>query len=214
MSDSTMAAFVDLRSVGYRALICVLLFGLGLFSFGDHFYHVRNHVVSYNVGPFVDGQSMLVWLIFVAAAALIYVVTYAFARDATPPSLSLLLWQFVLMHAGYLSSGIWGISHSTELTLGLAAVWVVRIAFTSQYRGKIVAISLLLAVLGAVGEGIVSMSGFFDYAPTLKQIVGVPYWLICLYLNGGPLAFTAARWVRTGVFSHANPAGLTHKKQV
>ncbi|MBR8208629.1 MULTISPECIES: DUF2878 domain-containing protein [Burkholderia] len=209
MNDATMQAGTAVRSAGYRALISVLLAGLGLFSFGDHFYHVRNGLLSYNVGPYVDGQSVLVWLVFIAGAALILAVTSLFTKNATPSSLSELVLPFVLVHAAYFSSGVWGVSHPTELTLALVALWVVRIALTSEYRAQIVVLSLLLAVSGPLCEGLLSMWGFFDYAPALKQFFGVPYWLACVYLNGGPLAVTIARWVRAGL-PQATPANLSH----
>ncbi|RQV85280.1 DUF2878 domain-containing protein [Burkholderia anthina] len=211
MNDTTMETGGDTRSAGYRALICVLLGGLGLLSFGDHFYHVRNGILSYNVGPFIDAQSVFVWPIFVAAITLILAFTSFLTKNATPSSFSKLLLPFAIVHAAYFCSEIWGISHPTELTLALIALWVVRIALTSEYRAQIVVVSLMLAVCGPLGEGFVSMLGLFDYAPTLKQFVSVPYWLSCLYLNAGALAVTAARWIRIGDLFQANQASLSRK---
>ncbi|MDN7427231.1 DUF2878 domain-containing protein [Burkholderia sp. AU45388] len=210
MNDSTTQAGVEFGSAGYRAVICVLLAGLGLFSFGDYFYHVRHGLVTYNVGPFVDGQSVLVWPVFIAGVALILAVTSLFTRHATPASFSKLVLPFAMVHAAYFSSGVWGVSRPTELTWALVALWVVRIALTSEYRAQTIVVSLLLAVCGPFAEGLVSRWGFFDYAPALKQVFGVPYWLAGVYLNGGPLAVMAARWVRTGGLPRANPASLSH----
>ncbi|KWZ39134.1 hypothetical protein WS72_30725 [Burkholderia savannae] len=179
-----------------RAVVAALIAGLGIFSVGDHFYHVWNGILWYNWAPRLDGQSLLVWPIFVAGAGAILAVTYPFTRGTAPPPASRLIALVAVSHLVYAATGVFGNTHPLALSIALVALWLARIAATAEHRTRIAALSVIVAATGPLIEGFVSSLGLFDYA--LQQFARVPYWLFAAYLHAGPLAFAFGRWVRNG----------------
>ncbi|KVD80596.1 hypothetical protein WS62_26435 [Burkholderia sp. ABCPW 14] len=182
--------------VAQRIVIGALIAGLGIFSVGDHFYHVWNGILWYNWAPRLDGQSVIVWPIFVAASVAILAATHPFTSGTTPPPLSTLVSLVAVTHLVYGATGLFGNTHPFMLSIALVALWIVRIAATTDYRMRIAVLSVIVAATGPLAEGLVSWLGLFDYK--LQQFTRVPYWLFAAYLHAGPLAFTFGRWVRNG----------------
>ncbi|AOJ05566.1 MULTISPECIES: hypothetical protein [Burkholderia] len=183
-------------SVAQRIIIGALIAGLGIFSVGDHFYHVRNGILWYNWAPRLDGQSLIVWPIFVAGSAAILAATHPLTSGTTPPPLPKLVSLVTVTHLVYGATGLFGNTHPFMLSITLVALWIVRIATTTDYRMRIAVLSVIVAATGPLAEGLVSWLGLFDYK--LQQFARVPYWLFAAYLHAGPLAFTFGRWVRNG----------------
>ncbi|MUL49272.1 hypothetical protein FZI85_10300 [Mycobacterium sp. CBMA293] len=152
---------------------------------GDHYFHVRTATLRYHWTPFVDGQSVWVWLVFAAAAAAMIASSVALPLTDVPDTVP---WRSIISAwavfvAAYAISGVVGASGATALSVTLVAAWLVRIALCRQDRLVRVLYSGILAVVGVVGEGLFSMAGLFDYQ--LQQVVNCPWWLAGLYLHGG-----------------------------
>jgi hypothetical protein len=90
------------------------------------------------------------------------------------------------IHAGlfliaYCSTGPLA-GHGVSLALLLAGLWVVRVVMHREARATII-LSLLIAVLGPIGEMVVAALGMFHY--TNPDIGQVHSWLPAIYLHGG-----------------------------
>jgi hypothetical protein len=164
---------------------CAVLLTLTL-CIGDHFFHVRTGILTYNWTPLVDGQSVWVWPIFAAGATAMVLVGLIF--PVTDTGLTEVPWIPIFGTSGvvvvvYFLSGQFGNSHPNEFFWAVFGAWLVRLAFQRTDRLPVLGMSLTLAVLGVVIEGLFSMAGLFDYQ--VRQILGCPWWLAALYLHGG-----------------------------
>ena len=97
-------------------------------------------------------------------------------------------WFFVV----YATSGALG-TWSVTLTLAFVATWAMRMARRPD-RDRFVVFSLLLALLGTVGEELLHATGVCRY--TVRDLGLVPLWLPALWLHGAPFALGLARWLR------------------
>ncbi|WP_320668667.1 hypothetical protein [Patulibacter defluvii] len=187
-------------------MITWLLVTLG-FCVGDHFFHVRNGILSYSWEPMVDGQSVAVWPIFAAGSAIIVAVARLLPTAWLPEKpfrWGPVLLTFALTQLGYALSGQWGNAHPWRLTALLAVAWLVMFAFTPAKKA-VLASSILLGVLGPFFEGAFSAAGLFDYAHV--DVFHTPLWLAALYINGGFVMVQAARGLRPA--PQAAPSGAS-----
>ena len=183
-----------------RMALVSLILGIGIFCIGDHFYHVWTKTLSYHWMPMVDGQSIWVWPIFIGGAVLMVITAYPFTHDyPSPPTRHNLVFEFLWIHAIYLSSGLFGDAYPILFSMVMVALWALRVVLFTTYRSSIVALSLLLAGISPPMEGLFSYFGLFDY--TLQQFVRVPWWLFAVYLHGGFGLFRWACWIRSGRLS-------------
>lgn len=164
---------------------CAALLTLTL-CIGDRLFHVRTGILEYHWTPLVGGQSVWVWPIFAAGATAMVLVGTLF--PVTDTGLTKVPWIPIFGTSGvvvvvYFLSGQFGNSHPNEFFWAVFAVWLGRLAFQRTDRLTVLWMSLTLAVLGVIAEGLFSQAGLFDYQ--VKQIVGCPWWLGALYLHGG-----------------------------
>ncbi|MFZ1164831.1 hypothetical protein [Mycobacterium sp.] len=160
---------------------------------GDHFFHVRTGILRHHWRPFVDGQSVWVWLIFAVAAAAFVGVAAAVPLRDVPADVP---WPAIvdstaLFIGAYALSGQLGASHPAGLFVALVAVWLIRIAVRPTDRLWYAAHGIVLAAAGVVGEGLFSDLGLFDYR--LQQVMNCPWWLAGLYLQGSIALLEVAR---------------------
>jgi len=151
--------------------------------------HVRAHALRY-AHPDLAGQPWWVAPQFGLAVIAILWAAAAAGRsrevtDRVP------LWvdagAFIAMYA---STGVLH-RHPLTTTVALAAVWVMLLVGHKD-RARIVAISMVLAIVGPVYESALTWTGAFRY--TVSPLVfRVPIWLPVLYLNAGVLAGATAR---------------------
>jgi hypothetical protein len=164
---------------------CAVLLTLTL-CLGDQFFHVRTGILEYHWTPLVYGQSVWVWPIFAAGATAMVLVGTVF--PVTDTGLTHVPWIPIFGTSGvvvlvYFLSGQFGNTHPNEFFWAAFAVWLGRLAFQRTDRLPVVWMSLTLAVLGVVTEGLFSTAGLFVYQ--VRQILGWPWWLSTLYLHGG-----------------------------
>lgn len=160
---------------------------------GDHFFHVRTGVLSYHWHPFVDGQSLWVWLVFAVASAVFVASAVVVPIKDVPETVPwpAMLDGIVLFLGAYALSGQLGTSHPALLFWALVLAWLVRIGARYRDLRAYVLHGIGLAVLGVLAESLFSALGLFDYQ--LRQIVGCPWWLAGLYLHGSIALLESAR---------------------
>ena len=153
--------------------------------------HVRSHVLHY-AHPHVAGEAWWVVPEFGAAAtiALLFAVWatkrfwYA-TRDGVP-----LIADASAFVLAYTITGVLH-RHSWIILIVLVGLWVALITVHRE-RQALILMSLALAIVGPIYEGVLSSTGSFRYDVT--PLVGrVPIWLPALYLNAGVLAASVAR---------------------
>lgn len=175
---------------------CAVLLTLTL-CLGDYFFHVRTGILEYNWTPMVGGQSVWVWPIFAAGATAMVLIGTLF--PVTDTGLTEVPWIPLFGTSGvvvlvYFLSGQFGNSHPNEFFWVVFAVWLGRLAFQRTDRLPVLWMSLTLAVLGVIVEGLFSKAGLFDYQ--VQQILDCPWWLGALYLHGGFSALYVGRGAR------------------
>ncbi len=160
---------------------------------GDHLFHVRTDVLEHHWYPQAGGQTLLVFPIFMAAAALMLGATAALVAPEPRPTWARAGVAALAFYAAYALTGALGTDHPA-LTLGLlTAAFLARLAFEPDRRA-VVLVGVLIALGGCLGEAAISDLGLFTYAHT--DVAGVPLWLVPLYLNGAPAVVALARLVQ------------------
>lgn len=179
-----------------RFLVGIWIVLTVMLSLGDHFFHLRTGMLAYNWQPLVDGQSVWVWLVFGAAAAVMVGAAVAWPLREVPDSVPwvAIVDAGVLFVGAYALSGQLGASHPTLLFWGFVVAWAARVAFRGD-RVAMVAHGIVFAAIGVLGEGLFSMMGLFDYE--LQQVVGCPWWLAGLYLHGSIALLEVARGAKS-----------------
>jgi hypothetical protein len=89
--------------------------------------------------------------------------------------------EVLLFAAAYGATALWDGDGAPWLTAGLVALVLVRL-LVERVPGDW-AYALLAAVLGPLGEIVISATGAFDYAH--PDFAGIPMWLPGLWANGG-----------------------------
>lgn len=174
-------------------LLLVLLGCTALLTLGDQF-HTQFGVISYaDPGP-LFGQAWWVAPGFALATLGFVVLAWPFTPRVREPAPHDFVGGALWFFGAYAASGIFG-AWSLTLTALYIALWLARIVRRPD-RNVVVVYSLLLALLGTMGEWQLHASGICRYEP--RDFLLVPMWLPALYLQGAPLALAIARWLRVG----------------
>ena len=104
-----------------------------------------------------------------------------FNEPAVPRSLNRTALNGVLFLAAYCSTGPFA-HFGFWLAVALTGLWALRVLLYRENRSTI-ALSLLIAILGPIGEIMVAMMGMFHY--TDPDFGSVHSWLPAVYLHGG-----------------------------
>ncbi|QXC62768.1 DUF2878 family protein [Aquihabitans sp. G128] len=162
-------------------------------SVGDHLFHVRTRVLVHHWHPQWDGQTLVVFPIFMAAAALMLAVATPFVGRTPRPSWARVVLAGACFFAAYAFTGQVGTDHPAWCLVVLLATWLLRLAFEPHRRAAVL-LGLLIGVGGGAGEAAVSALGLFTYVH--QDVAGVPLWLLPLYLHGAPAVLALARLVQ------------------
>ena len=174
----------DTRSSLTWAQALVVFLGGGLFiSLGDR-AHIGFGVLVQNNTSFL-GQAWWVVPMF-GAVSLTLFYGYRALRIRFDEPVAARDPQRAVLNAGifliaYCSTGPLA-RFGVFLAVLLGGLWVVRLLLHRENRATLV-LSLLIAVLGPIGEAIVSTLGMFHY--TNPDIGLVHSWLPAVYLHGG-----------------------------
>ena len=107
------------------------------------------------------------------------------AGPETPPRFSpaVRILELGLFAALYGATALWDGDGAPWLLAGLGGLAIVRVAVASVPGDW--AYAAVAAVLGPIGEIVISATGAFDYAN--PDFAGIPMWLPALWANGGLL---------------------------
>ncbi|NUP09976.1 MAG: DUF2878 family protein [Polyangiaceae bacterium] len=173
------------------ALALALIGCTALLTVGDQF-HVQYGVISYPYGGPVFGQAWWVAPGFAVATVGFVGLAWPFAPFVVKPTRKTIAADAAWFFASYAASGILG-HRVVGLTSLLFGLWMYRVARRSDRRA-VIWFSVMLAVVGTLGEIALHATGVTSYAR--KDIVLVPAWLPVLYMQGAPLALSITRWIR------------------
>ena len=174
-------------------LLLVLVWCTLLLTSGDQF-HTQFQIIVYP-RAFFFGQAWWVAPGFAIAAIGFVGIAWPFVAraNAVPTRGRDVVVEAAWFFAIYALSGVFG-RWSVTLAIAFTVVWAVRVARRAAGdRALIIRFSLLLAVLGTLGEELLHATGVCRYA--VRDLGLVPLWLPALYLNGAPLALALARWL-------------------
>jgi hypothetical protein len=145
----------------------------------DRFFHVQTNTVEHFWSPFMGDQTIWVLACFGLGAIGLVAAAPRFA-GADPRPLRFLL-EVAIMTAIYASSGYFGGEHAMGITAVFAALFVLRLAASTDRRALVVA-AAVLALVGPAFESLQWQLGMFEY--TRPDVIGVPWWLFPFYANG------------------------------
>ena len=161
----------------------------------DQLFHVRTETLVYHWGPQVAGQAVIVPLtFFLAGVAMLDVTRRVGARR--PVGMRNVLVSLGVVTAAYLVSGLLDPDLAGAYALTLLALWGVRLGLRHE-RAASVAVGLVTATAGVLAESVISAAGEFDYVA--PDLLGVPWWLLPLYLHGALVAADIVALVRSRV---------------
>jgi hypothetical protein len=173
----------------------VMIVGI-LLTLCDYYCHVRFGVLKYTeIFPessyFPEHPTVEVLKGFLGIGVFFVFGGTVFFGDKKS-SIDRVLLSLVIFLVEYYCSGYFKespmILHNTFM-----AIWVVQLMSYSSLK-TMVPYCVLLAILGPLGEGYYTTTGFFHY--TVPDLVyNTPIWLSSLYLNGGILAASSLCWV-------------------
>lgn len=174
----------------YPAAVVGVWLAVGLLlTLCDRFFHVSFGVLAYS-NPTWTGQAWWVFPGFVGAAASMYLSAKAlFLRHCRRPATRELVASVALFVAAYAASGLF-LAWPRALLVGYVLAWLLRVAL-GRDRGATLVFGLVLAVIGCLVEGLLTLTG--DVAYSAPEIFHVPWWLAGLYLHG---AFVVLQVVR------------------
>jgi hypothetical protein len=155
----------------------------------DQLFHVRTGTLSYDWGPQVAEQTVIVPVTFALAAASM-LVTAARGGIARAGSLPL---SAGLATGMYLVSGLLPARYALAYAVALVAWWVVRIVRRGE-TARLAVVGLAIATGGVLAEATLAALGEFSYAD--PGVLGTPWWLFGLYLNGSLAAVDLAYRLR------------------
>jgi hypothetical protein len=149
--------------------------------------HVAGDVLVYH-GATIAGMGWWVPLQFGVVGVAAGLAVPALERAAGPPEpprwgADRLVGELVLFAALYELTALAGPDDAGLLAVALFALAGARLALAPT-RGDWIYV-VVAAVLGPLGEGLVSATGVFEYLH--PDVIGVPWWLAGLWANGGLL---------------------------
>jgi len=152
--------------------------------------HVLTGTLTYS-NPDWFGQS---WSVFPSFTVVFFVMMLLYdkiftklpeefehQRSTSHGSLKEMVESFLIFFLVYLMSGL-GNEHPVLLNLIFYGAFLMRLRITYE-RSFILVFSIVLAIGGMVGEGLLVLSGWVEYRD--PDIFYVPYWLGGIYLHGG-----------------------------
>jgi hypothetical protein len=179
-----------------------IVFGLVL-GLADRVW-VELDILSY---PGAGSSSQPWWVpLLLGAASLVFVHLHRLLTRRWPPRLEMGPWRldpaFVIAFGGavflgsHLGAAFVGDDYPTQYLIALVVVWLIRLMTTDRSEGRtvfVVTYSLLVAVLGLVGEVAMVALDLMSYAD--DQLLGVPIWLPGVWLQAALLARAISiRW--------------------
>jgi Protein of unknown function (DUF2878) len=171
-------------------LIVVLVLGaIGLAACDQ--IHVYYGVLKYFHSG-LWGQAWWVAPQFLLATFFMYLGAFFFRKESGEFNKKEFVISTLWFVGVYFASGVYA-----DQPLLLAAIylffWILRIFF-SENRKELGLFSILLAIAGAMMEGLISRAGLFYY--TQPDFLLVPIWLPGLYLHGAFLIWNLVPWIR------------------
>jgi hypothetical protein len=170
------------------------LFGALIFPLLDGI-HTHWNVLQYTqpwiwkMAWWVPPEFGLTWVVIALAIPAIERRIASWVGEWDSPTIDQILGELILFSAIYGFTGVFhhlGAGALSVLLYGLAGA---RLALAS-HKGDVIFV-IAAAILGPVGEAIVSATGGFHY--TQPDFLGVPMWLPALWAHGG---FFARRLMR------------------
>jgi hypothetical protein len=165
-----------------------------VFLLGDHFFHVRTGILTYNWQPKIDGQSvgsLVFWLVLATSGWLGFWWLARFWDSDAPPSWCYVAVCFAASIATYAASGRYGYSHYWSFFWIVTGILVVRVLV--EGRRHLLAMLLACAYVGggAIIEATFIYLGMHSY--TRPDLLGMPAWIFVFFPYG---AFFGVAWAR------------------
>ncbi|GAA3517332.1 hypothetical protein GCM10022234_10870 [Aeromicrobium panaciterrae] len=148
----------------------------------DQLFHVRTETLVYHWHPQLAGQTVIVPLTFLLATVSM-LDTSLRVNTLQPRSTSTrgVIASLAIVTAAYLISGFVDQEYAVAYALLLLVTWGIRVVRRGE-RGTAIIACLMIAVGGVLGEAALSAIGEFSYLE--PDLLGVPWWLLPLYLHG------------------------------
>ena len=157
---------------------------------GDHLFHVSTHVLTHFWHPRWDGQTLLVFPLFMGAAALMILAATPVVRSCVRPSAPRLAVEAGAFYVAYWFTGQVGVRYPGWCLVVLLATFAGRLMLDDNPRAVLV-VGIMIGIGGCLGEAVVSELGLFRYVGRWV----VPIWLLPLYLHGAPAVVGITRVV-------------------
>jgi len=157
---------------------------------GDHLFHVRTHVLTHFWHPRWDGQTLLVYPLFIGAAALMIAAATPLVRGCARPAAVRLAVEAGAFYLAYWFTGQVGVRYPGWCVVVLLATFVGRLLLDDNPRAVLL-VGIMIGIGGCLGEAAVSEMGLFRYVGRWL----VPFWLLPLYLHGAPAVVGLTRVV-------------------
>lgn len=171
----------------------------------DQLFHVRTETLVYHWDPQVAGQTIIVPLTFLLATVSM-LDTSLRVNAVAPRSTSArgVIASLGIVTAAYLISGFVDQKYAVAYALLLLVTFGVR--FVLRREGVAVLVSsVMIAIGGVLGEAALSAIGEFSYLH--PDLLGVPWWLLPLYLHGA----LAARDIASAVVLRHEASPVLHQ---
>ena len=180
--------------------------GGGIFiAVGDHLFHVRTRVLTHFWHPRWDGQTLLVYPLFIGAAALMIAAATPLVKTCARPSWGRLAAEASAFYLAYWFTGQVGVRYPGWCLVVLLATFAGRLTLDHNPRAVLI-VGVMIGIGGCIGEAVISEMGLFRYVGRWV----VPIWLLPLYLHGAPAVVGLTRVVDlTGVDDAVTPADVT-----
>lgn len=159
-------------------------------AIGDHLFHVRTRLLTHVWHPQWDHQTLLVFPIFMGAAAVMILAVTPLVRACARPTTSRLALEAGAFYLAYWFTGQVGVTHPGWCLVVLLATFAGRLTLDDHPK-VVLLVGVLIGIGGCIGEALISEWGLFRYYG--KYVV--PVWLFALYLHGAPAVVGITRLV-------------------
>ena len=171
--------------IGLSWLQSIVIFVGGglLISLGDR-AHIEWGILTQDNTVFFGQAWWVVPMFGTVSLTLFYTyraLRYWFDEPANPRQSKTVVFNAIFFLLAYASTGPFA-QYGYRLAALLGGLWMIRIVVHRETRATIV-LSLLIAVLGPIGETLVATLGLFQY--TQPDLWLVHSWLPAIYLHGG-----------------------------
>jgi hypothetical protein len=165
-----------------------------VFILGDHFFHVRTGILTYNWEPKFDGQSVgsvIFWLTLAVSGWPGFWLLARFWDGDDPPSWTYVALCLAISTVTYWASGAYGYSHYWAFFWVVTAVLVARVLVEGRGHHVAMLVACFYLLGGAVIEAVFIKLGMHDYAR--PDVLGMPAWIFVFFPFG---AFLGVAWAR------------------